>query len=148
MLFIRRQRRIDHPLIDVSLFADRVFTVAILTGFLSLVVWSVSGYLAGIYIQSVLGLNVFTTALLTIPGALVLTASCIWTSKIVDIIGKKWALITTHLLISCGMILLLLTDIQRGAGLYIASTMIASIGYGLSFSLVAEIAISESPRVF
>ena len=146
VLFIRRQRRIDHPLIDVSLFADRVFTVAILTGFLSLVVWSVSGYLAGIYIQSVLGLNVFTTALLTIPGALVLTASCIWTSKIVDIIGKKWALITTHLLISCGMILLLLTDIQRGAGLYIASTMIASIGYGLSFSLVAEIAISAAPQ--
>lgn len=145
VLFIRRQRRIDHPLIDVSLFADRVFTVAILTGFLSLVAWSVSGYLAGIYIQSVLGLNVFTTALLTIPGALVLTASCIWTSKIVDIIGKKWALITTHLLISCGMILLLLTDIQRGAGLYIASTMIASIGYGLSFSLVAEIAISAAP---
>ena len=139
ILFIRRQRRIDNPLIDVSLFTDRVFTVAILTGFLSLVVWSVSGYLVGVYLQSVLGLNVFTAALLTIPGALVLTASCIWTSKIVEIIGKKWALITTHLLISCGMILLLLTDIQRGAGLYIASTMIAGIGYGLSFSLVAEI---------
>ena len=145
ILFIRRQRRIDNPLIDVSLFTDRVFTVAILTGFLSLVVWSVSGYLVGVYLQSVLGLNVFTAALLTIPGALVLTASCIWTSKIVEIIGKKWALITTHLLISCGMILLLLTDIQRGAGLYIASTMIAGIGYGLSFSLVAEIAISAAP---
>lgn len=146
VLFIRRQRRIVHPLIDVSLFTDRVFTVAILTGFLSLVVWSVSGYLAGVYIQSVLGLNVFATALLTLPGALVLTASCIWTSKIVEIIGKKWALIMTHLLISCGMILLLLTDIQRGAGLYIASTMIAGIGYGLSFSLVAEIAISAAPQ--
>lgn len=146
VLFIRRQRRIVHPLIDVSLFTDRVFTVAILTGFLSLVVWSVSGYLAGVYIQSVLGFNVFATALLTIPGALVLTASCIWTSKIVEIIGKKWALIMTHLLISCGMILLLLTDIQRGAGLYIASTMIAGIGYGLSFSLVAEIAISAAPQ--
>lgn len=146
VLFIRRQRCIVHPLIDVSLFTDRVFTVAILTGFLSLVVWSVSGYLAGVYIQSVLGFNVFATALLTIPGALVLTASCIWTSKIVEIIGKKWALIMTHLLISCGMILLLLTDIQRGAGLYIASTMIAGIGYGLSFSLVAEIAISAAPQ--
>lgn len=145
VLFIRRQRRICHPLIDISLFKDRVFTVAILTGLLSLVVWSASGYLAGIYIQSVLGLNVFTAALLTIPGALVLTASCIWTSKIVETIGKKWALIATHLLISCGMLLLLLTDSQRGAGMYVASTMIAGIGYGLSFSLVAEIAISAAP---
>jgi MFS transporter, DHA2 family, multidrug resistance protein len=37
-IFLRRQTRIDHPLVDLGLFRDRVFSIAILTGFLSLVV--------------------------------------------------------------------------------------------------------------
>jgi DHA2 family multidrug resistance protein-like MFS transporter len=143
--FVLRQRHLEHPLLDVTLFNDRIFTLAILTGLLSLVVWSSSGYLAGVYMQSVLGFDVFSTALLTIPGALVLTATCIWTSHIVDRLGRKWALVATHLLISAGMGLLMLTTTSDGAGLFVASTLVAGIGYGLSFSLVAEIAVSAVP---
>lgn len=143
--FILRQRNLEHPLLDVSLFKDRVFTVAILTGLLSLVVWAAASYLAGVYMQSVLGFDVFTTALLTIPGALMLTATCIWTSYIVDQIGRKWALVATHFLIAAGMGLLLMTTTSQGAALYVASTIVAGVGYGLSFSLVAEIAVSAVP---
>ncbi len=143
--FTLRQRKLEHPLLDVTLFKDRIFTIAILTGLLSLVVWSSAGYLAGVYMQSVLGFDVFTTALLTIPGALVLTATCIWTSHIVDRIGRKWALVATHLLITAGMGLLLLTTTSHGAAFYVASTIVAGVGYGLSFSLVAEIAVSAVP---
>ncbi|AOE86171.1 MFS transporter [Pseudomonas sp. TCU-HL1] len=143
--FTLRQRNLEHPLLDVRLFKDRIFTIAILTGLLSLVVWSSAGYLAGVYMQSVLGFDVFSTALLTIPGALVLTATCVWTSHIVDRVGRKWALVTTHLLIAAGMGLLLLTTATHGAAFFVASTIVAGVGYGLSFSLVAEIAVSAVP---
>ncbi|MBB4279153.1 MFS transporter [Rhizobium mongolense] len=141
-LFLRRQTRIDYPLLDLSLFRDPIFSIAILTGLLSLVVWSVAGYLSGIYLQSVLGFDVFTTALLTLPGAIVLTATCVGTARIVEWIGRKTALVATHLLISAGVFLLLLTSTEVGGGAFIASTLIAGIGYGLSFSLVAEVAVS------
>lgn len=143
--FVLRQRSLAHPLLDVRLFKDRIFTIAILTGLLSLVVWSSAGYLAGMYLQSVLGFDVFTTALLMVPGAVVLTATCVWTRHIVDRIGRKWALVATHLLITAGMGLLLLTTPTQGAWLFVASTIIAGVGYGLSFSLVAEIAVSAVP---
>ena len=39
-LFLRRQVRIDYPLLDLSLFRDRIFSIAILTGLLSLVAGS------------------------------------------------------------------------------------------------------------
>jgi len=143
--FTLRQRNLAHPLLDIRLFKDRVFSIAILTGLLSLVAWSSSGYLAAVYLQSVLGLDVFTTALLMIPGAMVLTATCVWTSHIVDRMGRKWALVATHLLITAGMGLLLMTTSTHGASLFVASTIIAGVGYGLSFSLVAEIAISAVP---
>jgi DHA2 family multidrug resistance protein-like MFS transporter len=144
-LFLRRQTRIDYPLLDLSLFRDRIFTIAILTGLLSLVVWSAASYLSGMYLQTVLGFDVFTTALLTLPGAVVLTVTCVGTARIVDWTGRKTALVATHLLISAGVFVLLLTDTETGAVAFIASTMIAGVGYGLSFSLVAEVAVSAVP---
>ena len=144
-LFLRRQTRIDYPLLDLSLFRDRIFSIAILTGLLSLVVWSAASYLSGIYLQTVLGFDVFTTALLTLPGAVVLTATCVGTARIVEWMGRKTALVATHLLISAGVFMLLLTSTEAGVVAFIASTMIAGIGYGLSFSLVAEVAVSAVP---
>lgn len=132
-------------MLDLSLFRDRIFSIAILTGLLSLVVWSAASYLSGIYLQTVLGFDVFTTALLTLPGAIVLTATCVGTARIVEWIGRKAALVATHLLISAGAFILLLTSTEVGALAFIASTMIAGIGYGLSFSLVAEVAVSAVP---
>lgn len=144
-LFLHRQTRITHPLLDLGLFRDPIFAIAILTGFLPLVVWSALGYLSGIYLQSVLGFDVFLAALLTAPGALVLTAACIGTAGIVERIGRRNALIATHLLISAGVFLLLFAGSESGVAVFIASTVIAGLGYGLSFSLVAEIAVSAVP---
>lgn len=144
-LFLHRQTRIEYPLLDLSLFRDRIFSIAILTGLLSLVVWSAAGYLSGIYLQSVLGFDVFSAALLTLPGAIMLTAVCVGTASIVERIGRKPALVATHLLISAGIFLLLFTSAEAGIAVFIASTVIAGIGYGLSFSLVAEVAVSAVP---
>lgn len=144
-LFLRRQTRIVDPLLDISLFQDPVFSIAILTGLLSLLVWSAAGFLSGIYLQSVLGFDVLTTAMLMLPGALVLTATCIGTAVIVELLGRKAALVSTHLLISAGAFMLLFTGTQTGAVAFIVSTIVAGVGYGLSFSLVAEIAVSAVP---
>ena len=143
--FITRQHHIKYPLLNISLFKDRVFSIAIVTGLLSLVVWSASGYLTGIYLQSVLGFDVFTAALFALPAALVLIITCIVTNKVADRIGKKTSLIMTHLLISLGAATLLFTNTAHGAIAVIVSSIIAGVGYGLSFSLVAEIAVSAVP---
>ncbi|MBW1601484.1 MFS transporter [Streptomyces sp. JJ66] len=143
--FALRQRHLEHPLIDFSLFRDRVFTIAIITGLLPLAAWSAAAYLAGIYLQSVLSLSVLHAALLALPGAVVLTVSCIITPTVVDRIGKKTALIICHFSIAAGLGLLLLTTTADGVGWYVASTVIASVGYGISFSLVADTAVGAVP---
>ncbi|GCA49670.1 antiseptic resistance protein [Sinorhizobium sp. KGO-5] len=144
-LFVLRQARLEYPLLDLGLFRDRIFSTAILTGLLSLVVWSAAGYLSGVYLQSVLGIDVFAAALLTLPGAIVLTATCVGTARIVERMGRKTALVATHLLISAGAFLLLFTTTEAGIAVFVASTMVAGVGYGLSFSLVADIAVSAVP---
>ncbi len=143
--FALRQRHLEHPLIDFSLFRDRTFTIAAVTGLLPLAAWSATAYLSGIYLQSVLGLSVLHAALLALPGAAVLTVTCIVTPAFVERIGKKSALITCHFAIAGGLLLLLPTTVTGGVGWYVASTMIAGVGYGISFSVVADTAVGAVP---
>lgn len=140
--FVRRQRRLEHPLIDFSLFRERVFTVAIITGLLPLAAWSATAYLAGTYLQSVLDLPVLRAALLALPGAAVLTLTCIVTPALVGRVGKRTALMTCHGCIAVGLLLLLPTSVSGGIRWYVASTVIAGIGYGISFSVVADTAVA------
>ncbi|MEV0076415.1 MFS transporter [Nocardia neocaledoniensis] len=143
--FGRRQGRIANPLIDFGLFRNRVFGIAIVTGFLPLAAWSATAYLAGTYLQSVLGLAVADAALLAVPGALVLTVAAVVTPAIVTRIGRSAALITAHFSIATGLFLLLPTGQHGGIGWYLAATAVAGIGYGISFSVVADIAVAAVP---
>ncbi|PIM69177.1 MFS transporter [Streptomyces sp. JV178] len=144
-LFVRRQRHLEYPLMDFSLFRDRVFTVAIITGLLPLAAWSAAAYLSGVYLQSVLDLPVLQAALLALPGAVVLTVTCVVTPMVVDRVGKRTILIICHFSIAAGLLFLLPTTITGGVGWYIASTSIAGLGYGISFSVVADTAVGAVP---
>ncbi|MGI5466682.1 MFS transporter [Streptomyces sp. CA-132043] len=143
--FVRRQLRLEQPLIDFRLFRDRVFTIAAITGLLPLAAWSAVAYLGGIYLQSVLGLTVLDAALVALPGAAVLTITCIVTPGLVARIGTRAALIAAHFFIAAGLLLLLATGVSGGIGWYVASTAVAGIGYGISFSVVADTAVAAVP---
>lgn len=143
--FARRQLTLEHPLLDLRLFQDRVFTVAILTGLLSLVAWAAAGYLTGTYLQSVLGHGVLAAALLALPGAAVLTAACVGANAAVERIGKRSALIASHFFMGTGLLLLLLTTGEQGVAAFIASSVVTGVGYGFSFSLVADTAVAAVP---
>ncbi|GAB2738789.1 MFS transporter [Amycolatopsis magusensis] len=143
--FARRQRQLEHPLVEFRLFRDRVFTVAIITGLLPLAAWSAAAYLAGVYLQSVLDLPVLRTALLALPGAAVLTLTCVVTPMVVDRVGKRAALVACHFSIAVGLLLLVLTATTGGVGWYVASTVVAGLGYGISFAVVADTAVGAVP---
>ncbi|MBN6039838.1 MFS transporter [Amycolatopsis sp. 195334CR] len=143
--FARRQRHLEHPLMEFTLFRDRVFTVAIITGLLPLAAWSAAAYLAGIYLQSVLDLPVLRTALLALPGAAVLTITCVVTPFVVDRVGKRAALVACHFAIAAGLLFLLPATTTGGIGWYVASTVIAGVGYGISFAVVADTAVGAVP---
>ncbi|MFK0211010.1 MFS transporter [Streptomyces sp. NPDC090298] len=140
-----RQRHLEHPLIDFSLFRERVFTIAVVTGLLPLAAWSAVAYLAGVYLQSVLGLPVLRAALLALPGAAVLTVTCVVTPALVDRVGTRAALLVCHFSIAAGLLLLLPAAATGGAGWYVASTVIAGVGYGISFAVVADTAVGAVP---
>ncbi|MHA4816783.1 MFS transporter [Streptomyces aculeolatus] len=143
--FVRRQLRLPHPLIDLRLFRDRVFTIAAVTGLLPLAAWSAMAYLGGIYLQSVRGLDASDAALVALPGAVVLTVTTVVTPAVVARTGTRAGLLASHFLVAGGVLLMLPTGVSGGTGWYVASTVVAGFGYGISFSVVADTAVAAVP---
>lgn len=77
VVFVRRQRRLSDPLLDVALFGDRAFTVALSVLLIGLVGVGGSMYLVTQYLQLVEGLTPFDAGLWMGPPALAMFAAAI-----------------------------------------------------------------------
>ena len=67
-VFVRRQRRLDDPMIDLRLFARPMFRTAIVTDFLSIFALAGVLFFGAQYLQVVLGVSPLTAGLLMLPG--------------------------------------------------------------------------------
>ena len=70
-MFVRRQATATHPLIDVGLFSDRVFSGAIGANLLSMVGYAGFLFFAAQFLQLVVGLSPMAAATVLIPGLVV-----------------------------------------------------------------------------
>lgn len=70
-LFVHRQATAANPLIDLSLFSDRVFTGAIVANLLSLMGYAGFLFFAAQFLQLVAGLSPMSAAAVLVPGLLV-----------------------------------------------------------------------------
>ena len=71
LMFVRRQVTATHPLIDVGLFSDRVFSGAIGANLLSMVGYAGFLFFAAQFLQLVVGLSPMAAATVLIPGLVV-----------------------------------------------------------------------------
>jgi hypothetical protein len=104
-----------------------------------------SAYLGGVYLQRVLELTVMEAALTALPGAVVLTVTCVVTPGVVHRIGTRAALVACHFLVAAGVLTLAVTGVSGGLGWYVTATVVAGVGYGISFSVVADTAVAAVP---
>lgn len=68
-LFVRRQLRSEHPLLDVRLFGRRVFTASILANFATIFVFNGVTFYLSQHMQLVQGLSPLEAGLRLLPGA-------------------------------------------------------------------------------
>ncbi len=144
-LFARRQRRLPEPLLDITLFADRVFTVAVLTNLLS--IFAVLGLLFFLpqYLQLVLGLSPLNAGVWMLPLAV---------GTVAGSLAAPWLarLLTLRVVISGGMFLagagfalgaLLIND--GGLSALLGWTLVVGLGVGMAESLTNDVVVSSAP---
>ncbi|MFE3188261.1 MFS transporter [Nocardia sp. NPDC059240] len=143
--FIRRQRHLAEPLLDLSLFRRGLFSVAIGSSTVGMLSLAGMSYLTSMYLQSVTGRDALQSALLGIPGAVVVFVFSMSGARIGRALGTKTTFVLALSTAALGNLMLLGVGVDGGIGWYIAGSVVAGAGFGIAFTLVSEVAVSSVP---
>jgi DHA2 family multidrug resistance protein-like MFS transporter len=91
-MFIRRQRTLADPMLDLTLFRDRLFNVALASNVLNVFVSFGSFILVSQYLQLVLGLSPLHAGLLSLPASLLAIAGPMLSPILTQRIGMRLSL--------------------------------------------------------
>ncbi|MFF0633843.1 MFS transporter [Nocardia sp. NPDC004151] len=143
--FVRRQRHLEEPLLDLSLFRRGLFSVAIGSSTVGMLALAGMSYLTSVYLQSVTGRDPLAAALLGIPGAVVVFVFSMSGARIGRVFGTKTTFVLALGLAALGNLMLLGVGVNGGIGWYVAGSVVAGAGFGIAFTLVSEVAVSSVP---
>ncbi|MCI0395635.1 MAG: MFS transporter [Chloroflexi bacterium] len=144
-LFLRRQRRLADPLIDLRLFRIPTFNVSLATNVVAIFV--AVGYFLFIaqYLQLVLGLSPLQAGLASLPSAVGFIVGSNVAPRFIHRFRPAFVLSATLILAAAG--LLVLTQVGAAAGLAIVVTASVLISLALApvFTLTTELIVGSAP---
>jgi len=144
-LFIRRQRRLSHPLIDLGLLRVPAFRA-------SLIAYALSSFIAlGIfvfesqYLQMVLGLTPLRAGLWTIPFAVAFIAGSQLTPLITRHLQTPCVIAIGLAIAAIGFGALSQVDLGSGLALFIAGMVLFAIGLAPVITLANDLMLGSAP---
>lgn len=143
--FVRRQQSLPEPLLDVGLFADRAFTVAVLTNLLS--IFTVLGLMFFLpqYLQLVVGLSPLTAGLWMMPLAMGTIAGSLSAPTLARLVPLRVVIGGGMLLAASGFAVGALTLDVSGLVVLGVWTAILGLGVGMAESLTNDVVVSTAP---
>lgn len=143
--FVLRQRKLEHPLLDLKLFTNRKFSTALSTMWFGGVIMAGVSLVAAMYLQLVLGYDPLTAGLLILPQNVVMLIGYQLAPRLAAKFGNP-RLITGGLLI-CGIGFVIMTFIQPGSSLalLLVGMCVAALGMSFPMALTANIILGSAP---
>ncbi|WTW92714.1 MFS transporter [Streptomycetaceae bacterium NBC_01309] len=143
--FALRQRRLEHPLLDVRLFADRSFSAALATS--TLVGAALGGTYLFItqYLQLVEELSPLESGLWLVPGSLALIA----TSMLAPVATRRFRpayVLAVSLLVSAVGYALLTQVGEGGLAVLIVGFVLLYAGTGPEMALATDLVVGSAPQ--
>lgn len=143
-LFIRRQRRLADPLIDLRLFKVPAFRVSLATFTLTTLVVFGSYVFIAQYLQLVLGLSPLTAGLWMLPGSIGVIAGSMLAPAIVRRVHPGFVMGGGLGLATIGFVVLTQVGSGRLAPLVVGSALVY-LGLGPVFTLGTDLIVSAAP---
>jgi DHA2 family multidrug resistance protein-like MFS transporter len=144
-LFVRRQRRTDPPMIDITLFRDAAFTGAVLANVIAIFALTGLLFFFSQYLQFVRGFGPLLAGLAEMPTMI---ASVV----VVGVVGTVAARLGTGRAVAAGLAVaaagLLLVAVAEGAENYLwlaLALLPVGLGVGLAMTLTVDAVVSAVP---
>ncbi|MEU4114761.1 MFS transporter [Kitasatospora sp. NPDC028055] len=144
-LFVRRQLRLETPLLDVRLFRDRRFTAAVTASLISLVGLSGVIFVVSQYLQLVRGYEPLQAGLAELPAFAGSVAGGLLTARIARRFGARKAL--TVSLLAMGLAAGALGWLQQDTTYLVlaVSFLVTGTAEGVVYTLGADLVLSAAP---
>ncbi|MDQ3781919.1 MAG: MFS transporter, partial [Actinomycetota bacterium] len=144
-LFVRRQRNLADPLIDLPLFRIRTFNVSLTANLLAIFV--IVGYALFVaqYLQLVLELSPLTAGLWSLPGAAAFVVGSTAAPRFVHRIRPAVVLGVGLTLGAVGLAILAQVGVWGGLGVVVASSVVISLALAPVFNVTTELIVSSAP---
>ena len=145
VVFVRRQRTLEFPLIDVSLFRSRSFTGAIVGTFVAVFAMSGLLFFFSQYLQLVEGYSPLAAGLRELPLALAMLLVPLFAGVTARRIGVNRAV---GIGLGLGAVGLVVIAIAEGTGTYFwiaAGLAIIGLGAGLAYTLTTDVVVGAVP---
>jgi DHA2 family multidrug resistance protein-like MFS transporter len=145
-MWVRRQQRLDDPMIDVRLFSSRAFSAALAVNFLA--VFVAFGYFLFVaqYLQLVVGLSPLAAGLWSLPSAMGFIVGSQTAPRIVHRVRPAYLMGGGLLLVALGLLVLAqVRPSADGLPMLIAASVIVSLGLAPVFGLTTELIVGSAP---
>nr|WP_243639295.1 MFS transporter [Micromonospora sp. MW-13] len=144
-LFIRRQRTAVNPMIDLALFRTRRFNVPLLIDALATFAMVGFSLFNWQFMQLVLGMSPFESALWSLPTFLVMPVGIALATAMAPRIGKPNVMTAGLLVAAAGYVALSLIRTDSGIVYLVSALAVVSIGIGGVAAVVTEVILSAAP---
>jgi DHA2 family multidrug resistance protein-like MFS transporter len=143
--WVRRQRRLPDPMIDVALFRLPAFRTALAVNFLAIFVMVGYFLFIGQYLQLVVGLSPLRAGLWSLPGALAFVAASQLAPRLLGGL-RPGSVVAGGLAVSAaGLLLLATVQVAGGLTAVVLASVVVSLGMGPVFGLTTEMVVGAAP---
>ena len=142
VLFVRRQRRVPDPLVDLRLFANRAFSGALGSQLIGLLALSGLLFFLSQYLQLVRGHTAFEAGLRELPLMLASLAVVVLVSPLVARLGLGRAIAAGLGVAGLGLLALAGAESLPGYAWLAGAMVVVGLGFGLAFTLSTDAAVS------
>jgi MFS transporter, DHA2 family, multidrug resistance protein len=143
--FVRRQRRLDEPLLDLRLFGDRAFTAAQGVMLLMGVVMAGTTLLSALYLQVVQGLSPLRAGLWLVPQNVTMVVGSMLAPHVARRFRREHVIAAGLALSAAGFLLITQVDAVHGLGLLVAGLVCASGGVSVPMPLMTDLVVGSAP---
>ncbi|WP_033288919.1 MFS transporter [Amycolatopsis jejuensis] len=145
VVFVRRQRRLAHPLLDLQLFRVRAFSAAVSIMLVGALTMGGVFLLVSQYLQMVAGLSTVAAGLLLVPQALAVVAGSMIAPRLARRFRPEFVLGFGMLVAAGGILLFTLAGATGGVTFVVLGMSIGSFGMGPQGVLCTEMVVSSVP---
>jgi DHA2 family multidrug resistance protein-like MFS transporter len=145
LLFVRRQVRLDDPMIDLRLFRIPTFRAALGINFLTIFV--ATGYFLFVaqYLQLVLGLQPFEAGLWSVPSAIGFIVGSNAAPRLVRYIRPAHLMGVSLTVAAVGLAILTQVGGPNGLAAVVVGSVVISLGLAPVFGLTTELVVGSAP---